>query len=527
MCGIHGVLNKSTATNKTPLAKFIEEGFIVNSVRGMDSSGIVQISHKNDPYMHKQALPGPQYIDTKAAKAFFADVANSPLTLCHVRAATAGRVTADNAHPFLVPAQNDKRIIGVHNGTLNSWRGKEEAAKYDVDSEWGLSRIGKYGKNAFEMIDGAFVFAWWDENHPGKMFVARNKDRPFWFLFNKDKSAMLFASEPGMITWLAERHSMEVEDTVYSAEEMKLYTFDYSGKEITWTKEEIPAYKYSAGSTATTNGNDWRSRRQNHGYNSCGVGDDWDYGTGRGGTTVAPSSFPYAGERLVNESSRILREARTERFKGLVDDEGSDGDDEGGAAKDTGRPLSRKERKREKRRQKLLSLPSPGRKPTNIPKAADLAAALARAGVSGSAGIADVNTILKEGADRAGVEHEICHDEILPEAWYTSGGATPNEKQAAKTLGVMGSLEWFQGVYYETETGELHGDVEIYIPGEGKKKTIGIVRNMSATAAAKEFDNGGWVAVIGLAHRKDLGGKVYVMAPLTDEGKSGMKKRAA
>lgn len=541
MCGIHGLINKSTIV-RVGYERFIEDGFVVNSVRGMDSSGVFQIDSVNRPFLHKQTLPGPIFVDTKQAKAYFRDAQNSPLTVCHVRAATAGKISVDNAHPFVVPVGTDgKRIIGVHNGTLTSWRQKAEANKYDVDSEWALSHIGRKGIDAFEDFDGAFVFVWWNENDKNTVHFARNKERPLHFLLTKDKTAMMFASEPGMIAWLAQRNGIETDSTIYSLEEGMHYQFDYSGKEITWTKEKLPTYKYP---TYSGSGN-WNQRQSGSATQgaSCGLrpeaGDaEWDdyaangwYGA-RGSRGQAADSFPPAAKKIVEDTRAFLRANRAERYKtrneadpeavvidGEVIDAKTGGKPEQGRPKsrssDAAKPaLSAKAARREKRKQrKQLKL-----KPKAERQAAPRAAAARSATQDDAVGALDWVEAYKQ-------------DYIVPDAWYSAKSATVQERQAAKTIGVMGELQWFQGAFFEPSTGELYGDIQYYEKGVGKVTAPAVLRNMTARVASEKYtnnkENGGWIVVCGAYHDQQMKAKTYVVAELNDVGRAGLKAMAA
>lgn len=572
MCGIHGVINCGPA-HKLALEKYMEEGFVVNSVRGMDSSGILQIDKENEPFMHKLTMPGPMFIDNKATKNIIGDAGKpGTMTLGHVRAATHGKVILDNAHPFMVEGSNKKRIIGVHNGTLTSWKTKKDWSSYDVDSHWALAHIGKYGFKAFEDFDGAFVFMWWDENHPNQLFACRNTGRPLWYTLSKDKQQMLFGSESGMVSWLCERNNIETDDNIYELEPMKLYVFDYSGKEVVWTKEPVPTYK-SGYTPASNTGSSyhpaqrdsWENRQQarrdaaTEAFRAGEDGGEWEwddslpFSRNDEGRRGAANSFPAAAKTVIDASKRILGEARAALYKAEnVQLTAKGGDGTASAVvdsvivnqRDDDSPASFKERaqsnKAKRRAKKIAKAQQRAERATNAqiraslklnpakPRATSLAEGL-RAATAAATAASDYDAAIQAGHDRAIAESaREFPEEFLKEDWYSKGGATKAEREGAEALGIMGQMQWFQGTAYEPETGELLGDIEDFLPGEGKKKYVGVIRNMTAHRSERDYmHSGAWVAVIGVKYDRSWGGRMLICGELTDAGKTGMMKRQA
>jgi predicted glutamine amidotransferase len=256
MCGIFGVVTGKTRNPK--LSSFVSDAFIASQVRGVDSSGIMQadsIIRNKVVATHKLPVCGSMFVSDKAAKNIIdsaGDVGN--ITVCHVRAATSGKITLDNAHPFIIESPDgrlDRELVGVHNGTLHSWATHKEAKYYDVDSEWGLSQIYTHGVDAFRnTIKGAFVFAWWDRNEHKILNFALNDQRTMFVTFT-DNDDMLFASEAGMLYWLAERNSIKLSEKILQLRSDRHYKFEV-GKLSNYTSEELPKFVAAPSSTSTT-----------------------------------------------------------------------------------------------------------------------------------------------------------------------------------------------------------------------------------------------------------------------------------
>ena len=542
MCGIHGIMNK-TATGPISLRDYIADAFVVNTLRGVDSAGVFQIDKDHKPFMHKQNVPGFMFAETKTVKRFISDVENCPITVGHVRAATAGKITVDNAHPFVAERADGSRVVGVHNGTISNWKTFADHKDYEVDSEWALNQIAKDGVDAFEKFNGSFCFVWWDEAQPDKMFMARNDERPLHFLKTTAKDTILFGSEAGMVTWLAERRKIGVDDTIYSLEPLMMYTFDLAGKgEITWTKCNIPKYKYVAPPvTNHYNANNrhgrWNAqsgRWEDPPFNDEYDADDWrNHGSrynrsaatrssGRvaGGGTGSGDSFPAAGLAFVTRFKRAVEKNRTDRTTAeaataraanpgntlsLSKPATDDGPVKLVPRSTEVKPISKREQRRLRAAARLAHR-----------KATVTGREDAFASESGTAG------------DRAWVD--ATGEYNAPAHWYSTKTATSTEQQAAKSLGVLGQIEFLQGVCYEPDTSELLGDIQEYLPGNGKITHTGIVRGLSAHAASNGWvENGGqWGVIIGVTDDKDMpGGKIYIISEMTEIGKKQMATRAA
>lgn len=242
MCGIHGVISSKTGYNKS-LNDFVTQSFTANSLRGMDSSGVFQIGpSKGSVFIHKDAVNGTEFVGQKEVGPILRDVDGSLFTVCHVRAKTQGAVVKENAHPFIGWTDKDERVIGVHNGSLHNWKTRKGGSEYDVDSEWAIQQIAERGHAAISEFQGAFALVYWDEEAPRKINFVRNSERPMHFLFSKDGKHMLFASEAGMLAWLATRVKFEHDGVVRELPVGTVVTFDTSGDKLTWDTTKIKLY---------------------------------------------------------------------------------------------------------------------------------------------------------------------------------------------------------------------------------------------------------------------------------------------
>lgn len=262
MCGLSFVVNSQFFNNSTQTLKqnsLFADMLLASAVRGTDSTGVFQIAQDGNVWYGKLAAPSGIAIKDDTISALIGDVHRSPITVGHVRAATAGKVSDDNAHPFIAHKNNATKdyIIGVHNGTLYGWEHSDMYNLHDVDSSWAMSEIATRGVDAFNDFYGAYAFLWYDTEQPGTLFIARNDERSLYIARSKNKETIVGASEAGMLQWLAQRNGIELEEDVpFFVDSGFLFSIDTTEQHLSIKLiEELPEYAtYTpANNTVTTN----------------------------------------------------------------------------------------------------------------------------------------------------------------------------------------------------------------------------------------------------------------------------------
>lgn len=253
MCGIFGLVNgKTNRFANQGLCDLIRDALEVGQLRGRDSTGIFQID-KGEIYFHKEAIQGADFAYSNKAAAYIRDADTAVLTVGHHRAATKGKVSANNAHPFYHSLDNNfgRAIIGVHNGTLDSWNQKQHGC--NVDSEWAIKHIGEKGLDAFKDFRGAFAFVWYEDSPEGAsvLHMARNSLRPMYFTYVKDSNRMLFASEYMMLAWLAARNRVLLEEEFIELTPGYVYKFNVDNPRQ-YTTEPLPSAPVSQATSWNT-----------------------------------------------------------------------------------------------------------------------------------------------------------------------------------------------------------------------------------------------------------------------------------
>lgn len=246
MCGLHGIFTNKKEHNAD---SFMRNAFTANMLRGVDSSGVAQIDVDLNEYnYHKLPVSGNFFVQDGVADGILSAASKAKtLTMGHVRAATVGKVSMANAHPFVVEQEDEEYgsrvLIGMHNGTLTGWSSNKNAKYYNVDSEWALNHIAEEGFDAFEDIRGAFCFTWWDSDKPTMLNIARNSERTLYVAMLKS-GGLAYASEAGMLYWLLERNKVEMDGPILELEAGYWYKFDVDDVK-NFDKLKLPSTSYT------------------------------------------------------------------------------------------------------------------------------------------------------------------------------------------------------------------------------------------------------------------------------------------
>lgn len=265
MCGIVGMAGKIDMKMKDAFADFLT----VCQVRGRDATGVMVVNY-DDKYDYAKMVGTPDILlDTKGYDKLLGGGLKKVI-LGHTRLKTLGGNVRKNAHPF---AHGD--ICGVHNGSLR-WKHNVEGFKdFEVDSEWVMWHIDRYGIEEtvakFDDTDDAWALVWWDENNK-KLNFLRNKDRPLIFCHSEDRETMFWASEAWMFATLErcgiKMHSDEHGNRFAPLPENHLYSFgiNHIGKtpaEIFKLSEVIELKAEVRGNTGNAHGSGGGSSHSN------------------------------------------------------------------------------------------------------------------------------------------------------------------------------------------------------------------------------------------------------------------------
>lgn len=244
MCGIFGMAIPYDSGFIQPDVECLIANMNINMFRGNDSTGLVQVQKEGDYNFFKvtggpkSATESPRWEGFKAA--LYKD---SKVVFGHGRAATRGKVTVKNAHPFCIPIdplnKTKGEIILVHNGTLQNWQQLDGFHEHDVDSEWLAKKIAELGPmEALGRVYGAVAAVWYD-TRDGYIYFYRNDERPLHYVRTKS-GTIYWNSEKCALMWLKYRHNLQFEaDEVEQFKERTLYKmkFDNIG---TFETQEVP-----------------------------------------------------------------------------------------------------------------------------------------------------------------------------------------------------------------------------------------------------------------------------------------------
>lgn len=243
MCGIVGVAGDILAKEERAFTDLL----LMNQLRGFDSVGVAKVvSNGRQPEVVKSTENVASFVTDAPYSLLLKGLAS--VLIGHNRAATVGTVTVENAHPF-----QHGHITGVHNGTLVSQFLLDSHKDFKVDSDNLFYHLCMHGvDDMWSKTYGAASFVWWDAREMSLNFL-RNKERPMYLAFNKDRNLLIWGSEFHMVQAAAWRNAIPLVAAPISTEVNKLYTFYMEGwkrKDTIELKERVvqpyvpPVYNY-------------------------------------------------------------------------------------------------------------------------------------------------------------------------------------------------------------------------------------------------------------------------------------------
>lgn len=219
MCGIAAIFN-GESTEMTKLPSLIHDLLIMTQLRGMDSTGIVNLSSKYELNVYKKTVNANDFMEMRQARMLVEQSKASFGTIIHCRKATIGGKTQEAAHPFIVQAEDGTDSLAmVHNGTLTNHTLRDHVS----DSHWLSDQIMQKREKALEDLRGAASLIWTNTKTFEHCFYT-NGERPLFYGFIKGKNAMIVGSEAELMYAALTRNEVTLEkDTFYKAVPYTLY----------------------------------------------------------------------------------------------------------------------------------------------------------------------------------------------------------------------------------------------------------------------------------------------------------------
>lgn len=203
-----------------------------DQLRGADGTGIFYNNKEIIKTLKAPVASSTFICDKQFDKAEDEIFQRANFVVGHNRAATIGKLTHQNTHPFRC-----NNITLVHNGTLHAHR---HLADVESDSNAIAESISKIGfRETIKKVDGAFALIWYDEKQKTLNFC-RNSKRPLWLI--ESRTLFCFVSEPKLAEWIFSRNNEQVV-SVTQIPENTLYQFE-NGKMDKYETSKFDVFKF-------------------------------------------------------------------------------------------------------------------------------------------------------------------------------------------------------------------------------------------------------------------------------------------
>lgn len=260
MCGLVGFRHKGN--NYAGGAKrrdIFAELLMIDVVRGFEGTGIAVVTRdgeKREPYIYKRGLRSWDFIDLKPTNRLLQMTCDAINVIGHNRSTTTGSNIDENAHPFL-----DRHITLAHNGTIYNRSELVKDAVADVDSAHIASGIAEHGADAIlPKLHGGYALVWHDAKD-GTLNMARNSEKPLFYIQALDEDTIWWASELEMLWWTLNRHGVRVDGKFKTLTPNHHYIFG-GAKAGEYVRRPFVPIPYQQAATRTEGGTRWTQSEQ-------------------------------------------------------------------------------------------------------------------------------------------------------------------------------------------------------------------------------------------------------------------------
>lgn len=205
--------------------------------------------------MYKKGIPGYDFVCTAGYAVAMDNFDSYPFIIGHNRLASIGGKGANSSHPF-----QHGNITLVHNGTIrNPYQLYKGYGKFAVDSEALCYAISTEGaEDVLPKIEGSYAIIWHDKS-TGKMYLARNSERPLHFAVANKGKEIYITSEFEHLIWLTSRIvGIDIDETYYIDEDV-IYEFTAGNlanyKQIAKVPKKTYRISYAPTSSSSSNNN--------------------------------------------------------------------------------------------------------------------------------------------------------------------------------------------------------------------------------------------------------------------------------
>lgn len=262
MCGIAAIFN-SESKSIPKLDDLASDIMLMTQVRGMDATGILQVTGAYDMEFFKRAVNASDLIQMEAAKKLLNGTTTAYGTIIHCRKKTTGGSNHASAHPFVVYDKDGDPEFGmVHNGTLTRWNG----SRHESDSHWLSDQIHADPDKALEDLKGAAALIWTDMRSQEHRFFT-NGERPLFYGMLDKLDVMIVGSEAELLYAAITRNGFKLkDDEFFKVKPMSCHIIDLAdvnSSKVVEVKKVAAASTNAASSSGTAGGT---AKNDNYSY---------------------------------------------------------------------------------------------------------------------------------------------------------------------------------------------------------------------------------------------------------------------